>query len=446
MTPPSGRASPGDSGLFLSQLDGETGDGEEDSASHEAEKKPDSETTPPPETTPTTEASETSETAVSSETPSTSETTTTTTTTATASTTPTTETPATTEATLSTETTATVAATSPSTATTASPPSETPTEPKEPTPLEAIDIEATFKVEPTSQDPEPETTNISQDASATSAEKEALSESASAMEQDEPVSFPNIPISDMKQEPANGEKANGDDPLQDKKPINGSLPIASSPTANGSSSSSSNATSADIDGANALAALASAAVADSPKVSAGSPVVSTPPKPSMGAAASAADIVARLQTPVNTGNNLKGKLTPTGGPPSGVLDPEKKKDSSWFDVGIIKGTSCTVNSFYLPSGDGERNEIDVEGDEYMLKKLELQPGTAYKFRVAGINSCGRGPWSEVSAFKTCLPGFPGAPSAIKISKSPEGAHLSWEPPSTSTGDIIEYSVRLHPGH
>lgn len=308
--------------------------------------------------------------------------------------------------------------------------------------MEAIDIEATFKVEPTSQDPEPETTNISQDASATSAEKEALSESASAMEQDEPVSFPNIPISDMKQEPANGEKANGDDPLQDKKPINGSLPIASSPTANGSSSSSSNATSADIDGANALAALASAAVADSPKVSAGSPVVSTPPKPSMGAAASAADIVARLQTPVNTGNNLKGKLTPTGGPPSGVLDPEKKEDSSWFDVGIIKGTSCTVNSFYLPSGDGERNEIDVEGDEYMLKKLELQPGTAYKFRVAGINSCGRGPWSEVSAFKTCLPGFPGAPSAIKISKSPEGAHLSWEPPSTSTGDIIEYSVYL----
>ena len=78
----------------------------------------------------------------------------------------------------------------------------------------------------------------------------------------------------------------------------------------------------------------------------------------------------------------------------------------------------------------------------MLRKVELQPGTAYKFRVAGINACGRGPWSEVSAFKTCLPGFPGAPSAIKISKSQDGAHLSWEPPSTSTGDIIEYSVYL----
>lgn len=51
-----------------------------------------------------------------------------------------------------------------------------------------------------------------------------------------------------------------------------------------------------------------------------------------------------------------------------------------------------------------------------MKRMELQPGTAYKFRVAGINACGRGTFSEISAFKTCLPGFPGAPCAIKISK------------------------------
>ena len=125
-----------------------------------------------------------------------------------------------------------------------------------------------------------------------------------------------------------------------------------------------------------------------------------------------------------------------------------------FDVGIIKGTSCTVSSYYLPNGDLEKSEIDVEvgegvlggvdteyfyqGDENLAKKVDLQPGTAYKFRVTGINACGRGAWSEISAFKTCLPGFPGAPSAIKISKSTDGAHLSWEPPSTSTGDIVEY--------
>merc|ERR1712071_136181 len=126
----------------------------------------------------------------------------------------------------------------------------------------------------------------------------------------------------------------------------------------------------------------------------------------------------------------------------------KKIDGLWFDVGLIKGTTSSVNSFLMPTEghSGLESRIDLEtvsvtGDaEQAMKKLELQPGTAYKFRVAGFNSCGRGLWSEVSAFKTCLPGFPGAPSAIKISKSPEGAHLSWEPPQSTAGDITEYSV------
>ena len=50
------------------------------------------------------------------------------------------------------------------------------------------------------------------------------------------------------------------------------------------------------------------------------------------------------------------------------------------------------------------------------KKMDLQPGFAYRFRIAGINTVGRGAWSEFSAFKTCLPGYPGAPSSIKIQK------------------------------
>eukprot|EP00096_Caligus_rogercresseyi_P012382 TRINITY_DN5163_c0_g1_i1.p1 TRINITY_DN5163_c0_g1~~TRINITY_DN5163_c0_g1_i1.p1 ORF type:complete len:1406 (-),score=452.83 TRINITY_DN5163_c0_g1_i1:478-4695(-) len=155
------------------------------------------------------------------------------------------------------------------------------------------------------------------------------------------------------------------------------------------------------------------------------------------ALASAADMdgasaLAALASAVTVKKDGSENGGPTPRPPS-----DRSKDSSgWFDVGIIKGTSCTVAYYYLPS----EGEGDVE--DRVLKKLELQPGTAYKFRVAGINACGRGAWSEVSAFKTCLPGFPGAPSAIKISKSADGAHLSWEPPSASTGDIIEYSVYL----
>lgn len=52
-----------------------------------------------------------------------------------------------------------------------------------------------------------------------------------------------------------------------------------------------------------------------------------------------------------------------------------------------------------------QGNLDVESSsEQSLKKQELLPGTAYKFRVAAINACGRGPFSDVSAFKTCLPG------------------------------------------
>ncbi|XP_077001661.1 host cell factor 1 isoform X2 [Tamandua tetradactyla] len=121
-----------------------------------------------------------------------------------------------------------------------------------------------------------------------------------------------------------------------------------------------------------------------------------------------------------------------------------KKENQWFDVGVIKGTNVMVTHYFLPPDDAAQSDDDsgTVPDYNQLKKQELQPGTAYKFRVAGINACGRGPFSEISAFKTCLPGFPGAPCAIKISKSPDGAHLTWEPPSVTSGKIIEYSVYL----
>jgi len=171
---------------------------------------------------------------------------------------------------------------------------------------------------------------------------------------------------------------------------------------------------ADMDGASALAALASAA--------------------SLASSSPGHKTVSAVKQEQHS-NGVKSEF-------DDMTPEERKREANWFDVGIIKGTSCTVSSYYLPNGDLEKSEIDVEGDESLCKKVDLQPGTAYKFRVAGINACGRGAWSEISAFKTCLPGFPGAPSAIKISKSTDGAHLSWEPPSTSTGDIVEYSVYL----
>ncbi|XP_060788449.1 host cell factor 1b isoform X2 [Neoarius graeffei] len=142
-------------------------------------------------------------------------------------------------------------------------------------------------------------------------------------------------------------------------------------------------------------------------------------------------------------NGIESAAGKPGAPPA-VVKPPVKKENQWFDVGIVKVTNMVVTHYYIPADDSEVTDDDsgTIPDYSQMKKVELSPGTAYKFRVAGINACGRGTFSEVSAFKTCLPGFPGAPCAIKISKSPDGAHLTWEPPSVTSGKIIEYSVYL----
>uniref|UniRef100_A0A9J8BHE8 Host cell factor 1 n=1 Tax=Cyprinus carpio carpio TaxID=630221 RepID=A0A9J8BHE8_CYPCA len=153
---------------------------------------------------------------------------------------------------------------------------------------------------------------------------------------------------------------------------------------------------------------------------------------------------AKMQAATALAEVANGIESAAGVPPPAVVKPPVKKENQWFDVGIVKVTNMVVTHYYVPADDSAVTDDDSGAipDYSRMKKIALSPGTAYKFRVAGINACGRGTFSEVSAFKTCLPGFPGAPCAIKISKSPDGAHLTWEPPSVTSGKIIEYSVYL----
>ncbi|KFZ63108.1 Host cell factor 2, partial [Antrostomus carolinensis] len=118
----------------------------------------------------------------------------------------------------------------------------------------------------------------------------------------------------------------------------------------------------------------------------------------------------------------------------------------WYDVGIFKNNSAVVSQFYLLPEEAlnisNKMENTDEPDYRLLKKQDLFPGTVYRFRVAAINGCGVGPFSKVSEFKTCIPGFPGAPSTVKITKSVDCIHLSWEPPASPSGNIFEYSAYL----
>uniref|UniRef100_A0A8C5D7Q3 Host cell factor 1 n=1 Tax=Gouania willdenowi TaxID=441366 RepID=A0A8C5D7Q3_GOUWI len=210
---------------------------------------------------------------------------------------------------------------------------------------------------------------------------------------------------------------------------------ASLPTEGLAPADSLNDPSVESNGHNELTATVSSAVASLlPRTTAESDTfalattVASPAK--MQAAAALAEVA----------NGIEGeKRAPQPTP----VKPVVKKENQWFDVGIVKVTNMVVTHFFVPGDDSHGDDDSgIVPDYSQMKKMELQPGTAYKFRVAGINACGRGAFSEISAFKTCLPGFPGAPCAIKISKSPDGAHLTWEPPSVTSGKIIEYSVYL----
>lgn len=73
----------------------------------------------------------------------------------------------------------------------------------------------------------------------------------------------------------------------------------------------------------------------------------------------------------------------------------KSDKDIWYTVGFIKGTSFDVQSYFLCEDDDSCFTVDNLPDFSHLPRINLEPGTAYKFRVAAINSVGRGEWSEV---------------------------------------------------
>lgn len=133
-------------------------------------------------------------------------------------------------------------------------------------------------------------------------------------------------------------------------------------------------------------------------------------------------------------------------PTQNLLSPSEQ--NQWHDVCITKDLTCLVTEYFANNTSQflmdqfEKNNFNM--GENSLIKCRLEANTAYKFRVAGLNSCGRGPWSEQAAFFTCQPGFPGAPSNIKITKMGQAAQIFWEPPEDQEigTSITEYSVYL----
>lgn len=143
-------------------------------------------------------------------------------------------------------------------------------------------------------------------------------------------------------------------------------------------------------------------------------------------------------------NPTAASITPT----AAASEQPAAVTNQWYDVGIFKQNLCNISGYYVPKDasvlfDPERDLNSQSSPQYTnFTKINLQPGTSYKIRVAAFNICGRGPWSEVfTNVKTCVPGYPPAPTSIKITKNNDGAQLSWNI-TTAQDEILEYSVYL----
>lgn len=100
---------------------------------------------------------------------------------------------------------------------------------------------------------------------------------------------------------------------------------------------------------------------------------------------------------------IKQEAPPTPRPsaeikPSNIVNDEK---DNWFTVGFIKGNSYDVQNFCFCQDNIADYTSDDLPDLSNVQRAALEPGTAYKFRVAAINSVGRGEWSEVSHLQNC---------------------------------------------
>lgn len=78
---------------------------------------------------------------------------------------------------------------------------------------------------------------------------------------------------------------------------------------------------------------------------------------------------------------------------------QRKENEIWQTVGIFKTLTHTVSNF-IDFDDWNAEmcptlNADSLPDLIKKRRINLEPGKAYRFRIAAINAVGRGEWSEV---------------------------------------------------
>jgi hypothetical protein len=77
---------------------------------------------------------------------------------------------------------------------------------------------------------------------------------------------------------------------------------------------------------------------------------------------------------------------------------ESDGGEKWMVVGIFKTLTQNVTSYmdYQWRDVPEKLTSESIPDLSLLEKIQIEQGRTYRFRIAGINACGVGKFSEVS--------------------------------------------------
>lgn len=84
--------------------------------------------------------------------------------------------------------------------------------------------------------------------------------------------------------------------------------------------------------------------------------------------------------------------------PNGKALKDGDDADKWMVVGIFKTLSQNVTHYvdYQWENSIEKLTSETIPDISLLEKIPLEQGRAYRFRIAGVNACGVGKFSEVS--------------------------------------------------
>lgn len=107
---------------------------------------------------------------------------------------------------------------------------------------------------------------------------------------------------------------------------------------------------------------------------------------------------AALEASSKNSVNLAATLSEANG---GVCKVEKSDENEkWMLVGVFKTLTQNVSHYvdYQWEDQTERLTSESLPDLSLLEKIPLEQGRAYRFRIAGVNACGVGKFSEVRAF------------------------------------------------